>query len=85
MGVLERIKAEKRKGKPLISRFKGLGEMNPLQLRESTLCPDTRRLMQLSLSADIDPQVLFDTLLGKKRAADRRVWLESKAHLASLT
>lgn len=83
-GILERIRAEKRRGKPIISRFKGLGEMNPLQLRETTLNPDTRRLANLCLTDTEDPTLLLDKLLGKKRAAERRSWLETQGHLASV-
>ncbi|WP_018864774.1 DNA topoisomerase IV subunit B [Thioalkalivibrio sp. ARh3] len=83
-GVLERIEAEKLKGKVAVTRFKGLGEMNPLQLRETTMNPDTRRLVQLTLDAADDTQQLMDMLLGKKRAADRRAWLEGKGHLADV-
>jgi topoisomerase IV subunit B len=83
-GVLDRIQAEKRKGKVSITRFKGLGEMNPLQLRESTMAPDTRRLVRLSLETDDDTGQLLDMLLAKKRAADRRAWLEAKGNLAEV-
>ncbi|OGT65362.1 MAG: DNA topoisomerase IV subunit B [Gammaproteobacteria bacterium RIFCSPHIGHO2_12_FULL_45_9] len=81
MGMLDRIQAEKKKGTVHIQRFKGLGEMNPLQLRETTLNPDTRRLVQLTLD-DQDADHMLDKLLAKKRAADRREWLESKGDLA---
>ncbi len=83
-GVLDRIQAEKKKGKVAITRFKGLGEMNPLQLRESTMSPDTRRLVCLTLSVGDDTAQLLDMLLAKKRAADRRVWLEAKGNLAEV-
>jgi topoisomerase-4 subunit B len=83
-GVLERIEAEKLKGKVSVTRFKGLGEMNPLQLRETTMNPDTRRLVQLTLDAADDTRQLMDMLLGKKRAAERRHWLEDKGHLADV-
>ncbi len=83
-GILERLRAEKRRGQPMISRFKGLGEMNPLQLRETTLNPDTRRLANLRLTLDEEPNALLDKLLSKKRAAERRFWLETQGHLASL-
>ena len=81
-GILERIEAEKRRGKPQITRFKGLGEMNPLQLRETTMAPDTRRLVQLTLAEGDDTHDLLDMLLAKKRAADRKSWLETKGDLA---
>ena len=82
-GVLERIKAENKRGKVNVQRFKGLGEMNPLQLRETTMNPDTRRLVQLSIDAS-DPDMLLDMLLAKKRAADRKSWLEDKGNLAEI-
>lgn len=84
-GILDRIKAEKIKGAVSIMRFKGLGEMNPLQLRETTIAPETRRLVQLTLSADLQAETnLLDMLLSKKRAADRRLWIENKGNLATL-
>ncbi len=83
-GHLERIRAEKIRGKVNIQRFKGLGEMNPLQLRETTMAPDTRRLVRLTLDASADTDSLLDMLLAKKRAGDRRVWLESKGNLAEV-
>ena len=75
-GILDRIVAERRKGKPEVQRFKGLGEMNPLQLRETTMHPDTRRLVQLIIADGDDTTLLMDMLLAKKRAVDRRAWLE---------
>ncbi len=83
-GVLDRIAAEKIKGKVNVQRFKGLGEMNPLQLRETTIDPDTRRLVQLTLDGGDDTYQVMDMLLAKKRAADRRAWLESKGDLAEV-
>ncbi len=83
-GILDRIAAEKLKGKVAVTRFKGLGEMNPLQLRETTLSPDTRRLVQLTIEAGDDTNQLMDMLLGKKRAADRKSWLELKGDLATV-
>lgn len=83
-GVLDRISAEHKRDKITIQRFKGLGEMNPLQLRETTMARDTRRLIQLTLSADDETTQLMDMLLAKKRAGDRKSWLESKGHLADL-
>ena len=83
-GVLDRIAADKIKGKVSIQRFKGLGEMNPLQLRETTIDPDTRRLVQLTLDSGDDTYQVMDMLLAKKRAADRRVWLEAKGNLAEV-
>ncbi len=83
-GILDRIAAEKIKGQINVTRFKGLGEMNPLQLRETTLAPDTRRLVQLTVEDNIDAERLMDMLLGKKRASDRRAWLEQKGDLAAI-
>ncbi|MDX9740485.1 MAG: DNA topoisomerase IV subunit B [Gammaproteobacteria bacterium] len=81
-GVLERIEAEHRKGKVNVQRFKGLGEMNPLQLRETTIAPDTRRLIQLTLEDGDETDAIMDMLLAKRRAGDRRTWLETKGDLA---
>jgi len=83
-GVLERLIAENKRAKPNVQRFKGLGEMNPSQLRETTMDPDTRRLVQLVLDADDDTHSMFDMLLAKKRAGDRKIWLESKGDLAEI-
>lgn len=83
-GVLDRIKAEKKRGKVQVTRFKGLGEMNPLQLRETTMARDTRRLVQLEIRGDDDTHQLLDMLLSKKRASDRKEWLESKGNLAEV-
>ena len=81
--IMDVIIAEKKKGKILETRFKGLGEMNPLQLRESTIDPDTRRLVQLTIDSDLKTNQMMDMLLGKKRAPDRKAWLEDKGDLAS--
>jgi len=83
-GVLDRLSAEHKRGKPNVQRFKGLGEMNPIQLRETTMAPDTRRLVQLTLDDVKQTEALMDMLLGKKRAADRREWLEAKGDLAEI-
>jgi len=83
-GILDRIEAEKRKGKVNVQRFKGLGEMNPLTLRETTMDPNTRRLVQLTIDDGELMEELMDMLLAKKRAADRRTWLESKGNMADL-
>lgn len=83
-GVLDRIAAEKLKGKINVQRFKGLGEMNPLQLRETTMDPDTRRLVQLTVEASDETDSLMDMLLAKRRANDRRDWLERKGNLADV-
>ncbi len=83
-GILDRIAAENLRGKVNVQRFKGLGEMNPMQLRETTIAPDTRRLLQLTVNAEDDASPLLDMLLAKKRAADRKAWLESKGNLAQV-
>ena len=82
--LLERIEREKIKGAISTTRFKGLGEMNPSQLRESTIHPDTRRLVQLQVEDGDGTRELMDMLLAKKRASDRKSWLETKGDLASL-
>jgi topoisomerase-4 subunit B len=81
---LKRLVAEHSRVKPVVTRFKGLGEMNPSQLRESTINPLTRRLVQLTISAQDNTDSLMDMLLAKKRAPDRREWLESKGNLADV-
>lgn len=81
-GVLDRIEAENKRGKLNVQRFKGLGEMNPLQLRETTMNPDTRRLVRLRLEPGDGSSQLLDMLLAKKRASDRKAWLEKKGDLA---
>lgn len=83
-GVLDRIEAEGIKGKINVQRFKGLGEMNPSQLRETAMNPDTRRLIQLTLDEEEATDRQLDMLLAKKRAGDRKVWLEEKGNLAEL-
>ncbi len=83
-GILERLTAEKKRGKPQVTRFKGLGEMNPLQLRETTMDPNTRRLVQLTLDDYENTREMMDMLLAKKRAGDRKAWLESKGNLAEV-
>ena len=83
-GILERIRTENARAKPSVTRFKGLGEMNPLQLRETTMARETRRLVQLTVDAADNADQLMDMLLAKKRASDRRDWLETKGNLASV-
>jgi topoisomerase-4 subunit B len=83
-GILDRIAAEKIKGKVSVQRFKGLGEMNPIQLRETTIAPDTRRLVQMTVDSGDDTNGVMDMLLAKKRAADRKVWLQEKGDLAEV-
>ena len=83
-GVLDRIAAEKKKGTPNVQRFKGLGEMNPIQLRETTMNMDTRRLVQLTVDQAKKTQELMDMLLAKKRSPDRKTWLEKYGNLAEI-
>ena len=83
-GVLDRIAAEKKRGNPVVQRFKGLGEMNPIQLRETTMDPDTRRLVRLTIEGAKKTVEIMDMLLAKKRASDRRSWLEKKGDQAEL-
>ncbi|MFO7603453.1 MAG: DNA topoisomerase IV subunit B [Gammaproteobacteria bacterium] len=83
-GIMDRISAESIKGKVQVTRFKGLGEMNPLQLRETTMDPDTRRLARLTLESGDGTLQLMDMLLAKKRAGDRKKWLEEKGDLAEV-
>ncbi|GKX60807.1 DNA topoisomerase IV subunit B [Leminorella grimontii] len=81
-GILEQLK--RKKGKPNVQRFKGLGEMNPLQLRETTMDPNTRRLVQLTLEDSDATMALMDMLLAKKRSEDRRNWLQEKGDLVEI-
>ena len=80
--IMDRIEKKKLKGKVSVTRFKGLGEMNPGQLRETSMAPDTRRLIQLTLDDPENADAMMDMLLAKKRAGDRKQWLESKGDLA---
>jgi len=82
---LHRLEQEKTRAKPQVTRFKGLGEMNPSQLRETTMDPRTRRLVQLTLDAADQTDSLMDMLLAKKRATDRREWLEQKGNLVQVS
>jgi topoisomerase-4 subunit B len=90
IGILDRIAAEKKNAKANVQRFKGLGEMNPLQLRETTMSRDTRRLVQLTLPEDdviagnSATDEALDMLLAKKRAGDRKSWLEEYGNLAEV-
>jgi topoisomerase-4 subunit B len=83
-GILDRIAAENSRAKPVVTRFKGLGEMSALQLRETTMAPETRRLVQLTIEAKDQADQTMDMLLAKKRAGDRREWLETKGNLADV-
>jgi topoisomerase-4 subunit B len=88
--TLDRLSTEKRTGKINVQRFKGLGEMNPLQLRETTMAVDTRRLVQLTIDDDAESRAkkstyeAMDLLLAKNRSADRKKWLENSGHGADL-
>lgn len=81
-GILDRIRAENPRAKPVVTRFKGLGEMSPLQLRETTMAKETRRLVQLTVEAKDQADATMDMMLARKRASDRRAWLERKGNLA---
>jgi topoisomerase-4 subunit B len=83
-GILARIEAEGIRGKVNIQRFKGLGEMNPPQLRETTMSPDTRRLVQLTLESENDADATIDMLLAKGRAGDRKSWLMEEGDRAEI-
>jgi len=83
-GILDRVAAESSRAKPQVTRFKGLGEMNAMQLRETTMAPETRRLVQLTVEAKDQADQMMDMLLAKKRAGDRREWLETKGNLAEV-
>jgi topoisomerase-4 subunit B len=80
--TIARLAVDSPRVKPVVTRFKGLGEMNPIQLRETTMAPQTRRLVQMTIDAHDSPDSLLDMLLAKKRAGDRREWLETKGNLA---
>ena len=82
-GVMDRLHAEGNRAKVNVTRFKGLGEMNPIQLRETTMARDTRRLVQLTLDAE-PAEIVMDMLLAKKRAGDRKSWLEEKGDKAEI-
>jgi topoisomerase-4 subunit B len=83
-GIIDRLHAEKRKGNISVTRFKGLGEMNPLQLRESSIAPDTRRLAQLTIEPGDNTFEIMSMMLSKKRAGDRKEWLQTKGDLAEI-
>ena len=82
--IVKKIKKQNSKIKIDIQRFKGLGEMNPSQLRETVMKPESRRLVQLTLSSSDNANSVFDLLLSKKRAPDRKEWLEKKGNLAEI-
>jgi topoisomerase-4 subunit B len=83
MRVIKEL-TQKTKAKINVQRFKGLGEMNPIQLRETTMDPNTRRLIQLTLEDEVASEAIMDMMLNKKRAGDRKVWLETKGNLAEV-
>ena len=83
-GIIDRLTAEKRKGKVSVTRFKGLGEMNPLQLRESTIAPDTRRLVQLTIEPGDKTFEIMNMMLSKKCAAERKEWLQARGDMADV-
>ena len=85
LAIMDRIEAEKKTGKVTVTRFKGLGEMNPLQLRETSVAPDTRRLVRLTITDGDDTYKTLDMMLAKKRAPDRKRWLETKGDMADVS
>ncbi len=82
--IIRRLEQKKPRRAINVQRFKGLGEMNPIQLRETTMAPDTRRLVRLTVDEDDAAFATLDMLLGKKRAADRRQWIEASGDLAEV-
>jgi topoisomerase-4 subunit B len=82
--VLKRIERKGKKAKINVQRFKGLGEMNPMQLRETTMAADTRRLIQLEVDSEDETMETMDMMLAKKRSADRKKWLEIEGDLAEI-
>jgi topoisomerase-4 subunit B len=82
--VLKRIARKNKSIKTNVQRFKGLGEMNPLQLRETTMATDTRRLIQLRVDSEEETMETMDMMLAKKRSADRKQWLEVEGDLAEI-
>ena len=82
--LLKKLKIDEDSPSVSITRFKGLGEMNPSQLRDTTLSKKTRKLVELTLSSGNKDNTLMDMLLSKKKASDRKVWLEKKGDLAQI-
>lgn len=83
--VIKRISQKKKNAKINVQRFKGLGEMNPMQLRETTMAADTRRLIQLEVDSETETMETMDMMLSKKRSADRKKWLEIEGDMAEVT
>ena len=82
--LVKKLTSQNKRTKVEIQRFKGLGEMNPSQLKETTMSQDVRKLLQLKLEKGNSATTMFNMLLSKKRAPDRKSWLESKGDLASI-
>ena len=82
--LVKKLTTQNKRTKVEIQRFKGLGEMNPSQLKETTMSQDVRKLLQLKLEKGNSATTMFNMLLSKKRAPDRKSWLESKGDLASI-
>jgi topoisomerase-4 subunit B len=82
--LIDRLEAGKKKARVTVTRFKGLGEMDPMQLRETTMARETRRLVQLTVDGNNEADRILDMLLAKKRAPDRREWLQTKGNLAEI-
>ena len=81
---MSQLKKKNKKTKIDVQRFKGLGEMNASQLRETTMLPGARRLVQLTVKSGDKSMQLVDMLLSKKRSQDRKEWLEDKGNLANV-
>ena len=84
VAITKRIVQKKKNAKINVQRFKGLGEMNPMQLRETTMAADTRRLIQLEVDSETKTMETMDMMLAKKRSADRKKWLEVEGDMAEV-
>ena len=82
--LVEELKKKNKRTKIEVQRFKGLGEMNASQLRETTMLPGARRLVQLTVKSGDKSAQIVDMLLSKKRSQDRKEWLEDKGNLANV-